>query len=53
MKFESADPIYQPRGIQKCNKMGGIIDVFMFSGVHICACGMWTLPDQHLTGIPT
>ncbi len=26
MKFESADLIYQPRGIQKCNKMGGISD---------------------------
>ncbi len=26
MKFESADLIYQPRGIQKCNKMGGITD---------------------------
>ncbi len=26
MKFESADLIYQPRGIQKCNNMGGIID---------------------------
>ncbi len=25
-KFESADIIYQPRGIQKCNKMGGITD---------------------------
>jgi hypothetical protein len=24
MKFESADLIYQPRGIGKCNKMGGI-----------------------------
>jgi hypothetical protein len=26
MKFESADLIYRPRGIQKCNKMGGITD---------------------------
>ncbi len=26
IKFESADLIYQPRGIQKCNKMGGITD---------------------------
>jgi hypothetical protein len=26
MKFESADLIYQQRGIQKCNKMGGITD---------------------------
>jgi hypothetical protein len=26
MKFESADQIYQPRGIQKCNKMGGFTD---------------------------
>ncbi len=26
MKVESADLIYQPRGIQKCNKMGGITD---------------------------
>jgi hypothetical protein len=26
MNFESADLIYQPRGIQKCNKMGGITD---------------------------
>ncbi len=26
MKFESADLIYWPRGIQKCNKIGGIID---------------------------
>jgi hypothetical protein len=26
MKFESADLIYQPSGIQKCNKMGGITD---------------------------
>ncbi len=26
MKFEGADLIYQPRGIQKCNKMGGITD---------------------------
>jgi hypothetical protein len=26
MKFESADLIYQPRGVQKCNKMGGITD---------------------------
>ncbi len=25
-KFESSDLIYQPRGIQKCNKMGGIAD---------------------------
>jgi hypothetical protein len=26
MKFESADLTYRPRGIQKCNKMGGITD---------------------------
>jgi hypothetical protein len=26
MKFESADLIYQPRGIRKCSKMGGITD---------------------------
>jgi hypothetical protein len=26
MKFESAELIYQPRGIQKCNKMGIITD---------------------------
>ncbi len=24
MKFESADLIYRPRGIRKCNEMGGI-----------------------------
>jgi hypothetical protein len=27
MKFEGADLIYQPRGIPKCNKMGGITTV--------------------------
>jgi hypothetical protein len=26
MKFEIENLIYQPRGIQKCNKMGGITD---------------------------
>jgi hypothetical protein len=26
MKFESADLMYQPREIQKCNKMGGMTD---------------------------
>jgi hypothetical protein len=26
MKFKGADLIYQPRGVGKCNKMGGITD---------------------------
>ncbi len=26
MKFESVDLVYWPRGIQKCNKRGGITD---------------------------
>jgi hypothetical protein len=44
MKFESADLIYQPRGIGKCNKMGGITD-------SIKRYVFWKKPSMNRSGV--
>ncbi len=44
MKFESADLIYRPRGIQKCNKMGGITDSTK-------RCGFWKKSLTNWSGV--